>query len=186
METISSYKRKIHILSRNNENTAFMNADNEKALAVFVELFHRAQQRVRLFSGSLLNEEVSNNSQYISALSDFLEKEGVKLEILLNKPDEEKIRNTPLYKRLTYYKNAGTDITIRKTDRKLYFLKSEHERTECHFCVCDNNSFRLEIDIVNRSAICNFNDTTGASILIKKFDEMFNDSEEIFFLDTNS
>lgn len=183
METIISYKRKIHGLSKNNENAMFMNADNEKALAVFVELFHRAQQRIRLFAGSLLNEEVSNNPQYISALSDFLEKDGVKLEILLNEPDEEKMKNTPLCKRLAYFKRSGSDITIRRTDSKLFFPRPGQERTECHFCVCDNNSFRLEIDIVNRSAICNFNDTKGAAVLIERFDEMFNNSEEISFSD---
>lgn len=186
METITSYRRKIHSLSKNNENAMFMNADNEKALTVFVELFHRAQQHIRLFSGALLNEEVSNNPLYISALSDFLEKDGVKLEILLNDPDETIMRNTPLYKRLSFYKSAGADITIRKTDRKLFFSRPGQEKSECHFCVCDNSSFRLEIDIVNRSAICNFNDTKWASVLIERFDEMFNDSVEIRFSDANN
>lgn len=183
MESILEYKKKIHGLSCKNENAMFMNADNEKALAVFVELFKRAKSRIRLFSGSLLNLEVSNNPQFISALSDFLEREGVKLEILLNNYQENEMRNTALFKRLSYYKGGGTDISMKRTDRKLYFSRPGQEKTECHFCVCDSTSYRLEIDIVNRSAICNFNDSVGAEILIARFDEMFNKSEEIVFPD---
>lgn len=181
METIEEYKKKIHDLSCKNESIMFMNADNEKALSVFVELFHRAEKRVRLYSGSLVNQEVSNDTQFISALSDFLEKDGVKLEILLNDYREGEFENTPLFKRLLYYQCNGSDITIRRTDKKLFFARPGQEKTECHFCVCDLASYRLEIDIENRSAICNFNDTVGAGVLIERFDEMFNQSEIIIF-----
>lgn len=185
METIDDYKKKIHSLSCNNESIMFMNADNEKALSVFVELFHRANEMIRLYSGALVNTEVSNNPQFIAALSDFLEKDGVKLEILLNDYRECLFENTPLYKRLSFYNSNGSDITIRRTEKKLYFARPGQEKTECHFCVCDLASYRLEIDIENRSAICNFNDTVGAGVLIERFDEMFNQSEIIVFSAAN-
>lgn len=186
MDSILEYKNRIHGFSEKNENRVFMSADEQRALAVFVELFNRAQQRIRLFSGALLNSEVSNDPQFVEAISNFLERKSAKLEVLLNKADEEAMKESPLFKRLAYYQSIGADVVIRKTNKKLIFKRTEQDKKECHFCVCDESSFRLEFDIERRASMCNFNDPVVARKLISLFDEMFPISEMISLTKLNN
>lgn len=174
--TIEDYKEYIHYLSQNNENRIFLNSDDEKATAVFVELFNKAKDHIRMFSGSLSNGVTSNNA-YISAISDFIEKGG-NLDILLNSYTKEKALNSDFLKRIAFFSLKGKNVTIKKSNDHPY-LANGSDKKEVHFTIVDDNAYRLETDIDLRMSICNMNDSAMAKNLSTFFDGLFVKAEII-------
>ena len=48
---------------------------------------------------------------------------------------------------------------------------------QVHFAIADDVAYRLETDVVERTAQCNFNDSTIATKLVSAFDQIFNSEE---------
>lgn len=174
MKNIAEYKVFVRTLARNSEDRIFLNSDEDKAIVVLVELIHRAQKELRIFAGNLCND-VGNNSDYIIAISEFVEKDG-KVKILLNDYKIECVRDSNLYKRLAYYIAQGKDISVKKTNAKPY-RTSDIEKKEIHFTVSDNTAYRIETDIEKRTAECNFNSPQVAKGIADFFDGLFEAEE---------
>ena len=85
MKNISEYKVFVHTLARNSEDRIFLNSDEDKAIVVLVQLIQNAQQELRIFAGNLCNL-IGDNSDYIIAISEFIERGGT-VRILLNAYD---------------------------------------------------------------------------------------------------
>lgn len=86
--SIDEYRDFVRYLADTRDTRIFLNSDEEHALEVLVQLFHQANKTIKIFAGCLY-EHVGNESAYVSALSDFIEKGG-ELRILLNKYDAER------------------------------------------------------------------------------------------------
>lgn len=172
---MNEYRKFIHYLSSNNIDRVFLNSDEDKMLSVFIEMFKSAQKEFRLFSGSLTNDSV-NTSEYIEALSDFIEKDGSALYILLNNYQEDKIKDSDLFRRLAYYQANGHNIILKYTTKELYF-KGDKEKIPVHLAVGDQESFRLETNIEKRTAICNMHNPEIARGYISVFDDIFNGND---------
>lgn len=170
-----AYRDFVHALAINRENKVFLNSDENHALDVLVEIFQNAKDEVRIFAGSLC-KHVGNEERYIVALSDFLDRKG-KLRILLNDYNPDYAKNSDLYKRLAFYKGLSEGDIIIKSTKATPHLKSDTEDINVHFTIGDRNSYRLETDIENRTAICNFNDTDRSSVLADFFDKLFASKE---------
>jgi hypothetical protein len=174
---MNEYKVLVRFLSENKVQKEFLNSDQEHALEVFINLFRQAQGVVRIFAGCLCND-LSNSSEYIVAISDFIEKGG-KVKILLSKYDESLIAKSNLMRRLSYYSSPGEyaeNITIKATKQKFFYTR-DPDKKEIHFTVADENAYRIETNIEQRSATCNFNNPRDAKVLVELFDRLY-DSEE--------
>lgn len=167
---MKAYIEYISLLSANKVDKDFANSNTEKAKEVLVKIFEQSKEFVRIFARSLCNNEVSNSSKYILALSDFIERGG-KVEIAVNSYNEEDVKQSDLFKRLSYYIAEGKHVLIYRTDAKPY-LTNDPEKKEVHFTIGDDVAYRLETDIANRTAVCNFNSPERAKSLIEFFDKI--------------
>lgn len=174
---MSEYQNFVHHLAVNKVNQSFFNSDEDKMRSVFIELFNNSISVVRIFAGSLCNSSVEN-SAYIEALSDFIERKG-SLRILLNNFDQTAARNSNLFKRLAYYISEGYSVSIKQTMVKPYITTSTQEKLYVHFATGDNCAYRLETDIEHRTAMCNMNDPESTERLLVLFDSIFDDKNSV-------
>lgn len=173
-----NYQDFVKALSESGENRTFLNSDEDHALDVLVRLFQVSQKEVRIFAGCLC-KHVGNKPEYVVSLSEFIERGG-RLFILLNNFDEECAKTSNLYKRLAYYKSKDMPVFVKSTSSKPYRV-SDPEKKEVHFTIGDKNAYRIETDIVQRTAECNFNNPVLAEETANFFDALFNrnDAREI-------
>lgn len=175
------YKLFVESQARSGENRTFLNSDEDHALDVLVQLFQLAQNKVRIFAGSLCHH-VGNKAEYVIALSEFIERGGT-LHILLNAFNEEYARSSNLYKRLAYYKSQGKPVVVKTTKARPY-RTDDPEKKQVHFTIGDEKAYRIETDIDKRTAECNFNNPTLAKETAEFFDNIFTreDANEINLL----
>ena len=167
MTSVSDYSKFVSGLAENKENRIFLNSDEEHGLFVYVNLLKIAQNQIRIFAGRLC-EHIGNKPEFVEAISDFIERDGI-VSILLNNYDENIIVKSPLFKRLAYYVSEKKNISVKATEATACLGSNG----QVHFAVADDAAYRLEIDVVERTAQCNFNNATIAAKLIKVFDSVF-------------
>lgn len=178
MPVDKEYSDFVRSLAQSGENRTFLNSDEDKAIEVMINLFHVSNEEVRIFAGNLCNN-VGNNPDYIIALSEFIERGG-KLFILLNNYNEGLAKSSNLYKRLAYYISIDKDVHIKSTPAHPY-LVGDQDKKEVHFAIGDKKAYRIETDIVQRSANCNFNNPAVAEGMADFFDSLFerDDAQEV-------
>ncbi|GAB6394135.1 MAG: hypothetical protein MdMp024_0447 [Bacteroidales bacterium] len=167
---MSEYKDLIENLARECVDRRFLNKDNDHAEDVFSVMFKHAETSLRIFARNLCNE-VANSVGYISSISDFIEKGGM-VRILLNEYDPTKASESNLFKRLAYYVLDKKDIRLKRCSIKLHF-KNDPDQKDVHFTIADKCGYRIETDIIKRTADVNFNDPTLAKKYADYFDELF-------------
>ncbi len=166
---MKNYITYITQLATSKSNLEFSNSNEEHALDVLCQIFKSAEHTLRIFAGSLCSA-VPSSPEYISSLSDFIEKGG-KLVVALNSFSRKEATNSNLFKRLAYYIELGKDIHIYRTGAQPY-LVSDPFKNEIHFTIGDECSYRVETDIVKKAAKCNFNNPEAAANLIDFFDKI--------------
>ncbi|MDR1729992.1 MAG: hypothetical protein LBR52_04950 [Prevotellaceae bacterium] len=179
---MENYRKFIKHLSNSQSPKEFLNSDEDHALVIFEQLFSQAKKDIRIFAGSLCcdsdkNYHVANDSQYISALSEFVERGG-KVKIILNDFNPVAAVKSNLMRRLLYYKVEFHDrIEIKTTTTKLSY-KEDVEQKSIHFTVIDNNAYRIETNIEQRSATGSFNNEEVAVGLIRIFDDIYQNKSQ--------
>lgn len=168
MKTISEYSNFVSELAKNRENRIFLNSDEEHGLIVYVNLLKSAKKQIRIFAGRLC-EHIGNKPEFVEAISEFIENNG-QVSILLNNYDEKIMINSPLFKRLAYYMSEKKKIRVKKTEVTV----SLGNNGQVHFAIADDVAYRLETDVVERTAQCNFNDSIIATKLVSAFEQIFN------------
>ena len=169
--SIDEYRDFVRYLADTRDTRIFLNSDEDHALEVLVQLFHQAAKSVKIFAGCLY-EHVGNEPAYVSALSDFIEKKG-ELRILLNNYNQEKAKNSLLFRRLAMYAKQHCNIEVKETKVKAFFKADSGK--EIHFTVVDNTAYRIETDVEKRTARCSFNDPTIATATSNFFDKLYTD-----------
>ena len=159
-----SYEESVAYAADNKLNNVIYNKGEEHAIIIFHNIFRTAEREIVLYAKNIfsLDNKVTTNAKYISSLTNFLEKEGTKLKIVLTDC------------------NADTDTNILREHLMLYRDKIEIKANEqqtvkiddtlIHFCTADGRMYRMEYDIKDRKARCNFNDQTSCT----KFNSIFN------------
>ena len=168
---LSDYKDFVKQLSLNEDGRIFLNSDPDHAVVVAEQIFRQSKEEVRIFAKNLCRT-IGNAPEYISAISDFIERGG-KVRILLNGYEEECAKVSNLYKRLAYYKSLGKDIIV-KTTNAIPFRSDDEEQNEIHFTVGDKKAYRIETNTEQRSAECSMNNVDIATNTAEFFDELFN------------
>lgn len=180
-DELKEYRDFVRALSETSNGRIFLNSDPDHAIIVFKQIFDQSKDIVRIFAGNLTNV-VGNSTEYITSLSDFVERGG-KIRILLNNYNEEEARKSNLYKRLAYYQNMGKSIIVKSTSAKPY--RTSAPEKEIHFTIGDYNSYRIETDINDRTAECSMNNTDVAKLTADFFDRLF-DAEKAKEIDIQS
>lgn len=168
---IEEYRDFIKYLADSKDTRIFLNSDEEHALEVLVQLFRQATHSIKIFAGCLY-EHVGNQPEYISELSNFIERGG-ELRILLNKYNQEKAKESQLFKRLAMHAKQEHNIEVKETKAKAFFKADLGQ--EIHFTVVDNLGYRIETDIEKRTARCSFNDSNIATATSEFFDKLYTD-----------
>lgn len=171
MASISDYSKFVSGLAENKENRIFLNSDEEHGLIVYVNLLKIAKKQIRIFAGRLC-EHIGNKPEFVEAISEFIERGGT-VSILLNKYDENIIVKSPLFMRLAYYVSEKKNISVKATEVTAHLGNNG----QVHFAIADDTAYRLETDVVERTAQCNFNNATIAAKLIEVFDKVFDSKE---------
>lgn len=169
-QELNNYRMFVKRLSETQSDRVFFNSDEKHALAVMENLIQQSKEVIRIFAGNLLH--VGNQTNYIEAISDFIERDGKVRIILNNCNDVEAIKSSNLFRRLAYYIMNGKDIIIKRTNVQPY-LKSDANQNPIHFSVGDSNAYRVETDIENRVAECSMNNPAQAEKFIQYFDAIF-------------
>ncbi len=167
---MNAYRDFISHLAKTQSSQFFLNSDEDKMLSVFVTMFNNADTIFRILAENLCND-TTNHSEYIQAVSNFLERGG-KLEILLTNYSEDKAKDSDLFKRLYYYKKNNKDIVVKATSNGILY-----DGKDAHVAIADNNAFRIETDTQTRKAICNMNMPDFAKVLDGHFDTAYDDKE---------
>ena len=166
---MKNYITYISQLANSKSNVEFLNSSEEHALAVLVRIIQSSNNILRIFAGNLCSQ-VPSSAEYISALSDFIERGG-QVKIMLNQYDDCNSKESNLFKRLAYYLELGKDIKVFSTEARPYLL-SDPDKNEIHFTIGDDCAYRIETDIDKKNAKCNFNNPAAAANLIIFFDEL--------------
>lgn len=167
------YEDMVEHLATGKISRFFYGMDNIQAIIVLSKIFVSSEKSIRMVS-SKLSREITDNETYKNSLIDFLNKDGVKLEIFVYEYEKE----NPIYQLLGNYKEKVI-VKYSKTGAKLALEKENPDENDCiiNFCVGDDQMFRLEKDVDLRMAECNFKDTKTSENLIHKFYSIFKDPE---------
>ena len=186
IDELKSYREAVAHLAKHKVNNLLHNAGNDHALIIFENIFKNAVQEICIVAKDLNNEEVVLKPSYLNGLSEFLDKNDVKLKVLVSEFDSATIssEDDSFFRRVfnsKAYKEGRVEI---KNSHGMGFRNSAYGNSFLHFCVADGTMFRLETDIEQRKAICNFGNQEFASELRKVFDIGFlNDKTTIINLD---
>ena len=172
--TQQQFKEFVHQLALANQDFDFLNSDEDKMKIVYMEMLNNSQHEFRIFAGTLACN-TTNSPDFVETMSDYIERGG-SLYILLNDYKEDIIFQSQLFKRLAFYKLKGRDIVVRKSADHP-FIKTPDGKKKVHFAIGDKNSYRIETDIENRTAICNMNNVLKAGEFASFFDELFQKAE---------
>lgn len=165
---VSAYEQIVDSYAKESTNFLFHNQGNEHALVVFKSIFKNATKRIRIAAGSLANMEVANNGEYIEALKGFLDRPGAKLSILLS--DYTADLSLPLFSMLSQHEAYRNGRVMIADGAGRNFRRNGEI---CHFCTADSHMYRVETDIQNRKAECNFGDKSMTEFLEDLFDKAF-------------
>lgn len=171
---MEEYRRTVEAYAAQHENYLFHNEGNEHALIIFENIFKNANKTIRIAANNLCNSEVVDRAEYIDPLIKFLDNGGVLKNLLKDAPnvDNDELRKTNSLYRALYnheaYKNGNVQF---KSGNGKCFHNSDGK--EVHFCTADGHMYRLENDIENRKALCNFGDSNKTKELDNVFDRVF-------------
>lgn len=170
---LEEYKLAVQEYASKGIDYLFHNNGNEHAQIVFQTLFDNARSMVRIAAGSLCNDELVNTKEYIDSVTKFLDIPNAKLYILLSSFPEEAVDMSGdcLLKSIATHRAVKEGRVIIKDGKNKGFKNSVG--VPVHFCTADSRMYRLETDIVKRSASCNFGDSRLTKQLELVFDEAF-------------
>jgi hypothetical protein len=171
--TLNEYRKAVEWYAQRKADNMLHNKGNDHALVIFENLFRYSERHVRIFAKDLANVEVVNRKEYIKAVKEFIDKPGVKLDILITSFNDEvkKIRrdiNLFYFLRKSKAYEEGR-IKIKTTKGMIFRIQGQ----PIHFCTSDGHAYRMERDIENRVAHCNFGDKKTTKTLEETFDRAF-------------
>lgn len=177
-QNILEYERTVEAYAKEGTDFLFHNQGNKHALIVFKSIFKNAKSTIRIAAGSLDNSEVANSTQYIDALQEYLNRDDSKLYVLLSNPVNHPT-DLPLFKMLKEHR-AFQEGRIELKDGKGKNFK--RDGNIFHFCVADDRMYRIESDIENRAAECNFGDVAMTDFLTGLYTKAFDSVSDVYNL----
>lgn len=175
---MNDYKNAVQHYANTKEDYMLHNEGERHALVIFENLFRTSKSHVRIVAKDLANKEVVNTPEYINAMRVFLNNPSSQLDILLSgiNPSVKNIPDDINFFKFLLSTNAYKEgrVRVKQSRDKTFKLNRE----TAHFCTSDGHAYRMEYDIINRKAWCNFGNETTTKELEKVFDQVFNDVPE--------
>lgn len=171
MISIEEYRQAIEFLALHKQNFSIHNVGNEHAKIVLSNIFLNARHTVRIVANTLRNDVV-DSQEYQDALCSFLSRDNALLQIIVSKLPNNVSENCNcnIYRRLSLNPAyAQGRIKLRIAGKNLFRIGDN----PANFCVADGIMYRLENDIENRTAICNFGDVSRSIKFEQVFDKAF-------------
>lgn len=166
MSKIQDYIDFVEALATEGENKIFFNSGPLHAAAVMSTIFKHANKNVKIFAGDF-SGAVSNREIYLSQLNNYLARPDTNLEIILQ--NDSNIHKSKIFDVLRGKRNVKLTQSPFKVTRRVL-----EDDVPVHFTVADGKMFRIETDVDNFYAECNFNDVEKASQLTSLFDNLMN------------
>jgi hypothetical protein len=154
------YDQFVEQLAKDHVAQVFTNQSAAHALSILRNAFKYAKHDVNIFSGTL-DSCVYNDKELISEAKDFITRRNGIIRVLLqNAVDDSRTKDENDF--LNAILSSGGHIKLTEDGHPL-------KNAEKHFFVSDTKAYRVELDIRERSAVCNFNDETLGGQLNKLF-----------------
>lgn len=173
---LTYYAKYVKNLADSKKDELFLNSGDEHAEVVLSQIFRSSGKVVRIFAGNLIR--FGDKSRYINSLMSFLDKDGTELKILLNDYNIDcmnEMKKYDLFHILLYYSDEkGKVIQIKHSGRKVY-----SNGNPVHFTTGDDHMFRIETNLKERKAKCNFNSPKVVEKANTLFDSVFQESEDL-------
>ena len=172
---MTEYRKAVEYYASNNIDYLFHNKGNDHAKIIFENIFKNAREHIRISAFNLWNTDVVRTEEYLESLKVFLDQPKTRLDILVKSmPADEELTeesDNNIY-RILYSHPAYLAGRIRiKTGNGKCFKTPEG--SEVHFCTADGHMYRYEDNIIERTAQCNFNDSSTAENFENLFDSAF-------------
>ncbi|MBO5406471.1 MAG: hypothetical protein IJN06_09815 [Bacteroidales bacterium] len=174
---MDKYKKVVMEYAENHKDEILHNRGNGHALIIFQGIFKYARKNIRVAAKDWSNTELVNRPEFIEALCEYLDRSGAELKLLLSSEPSRvalmRLKNN-VFKALFFHRAYGEGrVEIKVSDGKS-FLK---EGKPVHICTADTLMYRIEDDIEERQAICNFGDSKNTASLEERFDKIFQNTE---------
>lgn len=172
------YRRYIQRLREEESEELFKNSDSDHAVIVLSELFQSAKEEVWILTQTM-SDDIYQAEECLDSLEKFLNKENVKLRIILAEFDEKKWTSSGISKTLSSYNNGEEKkVEVYKTKLDISFSGGDGNRKSINFAVADCRSYRFELDIKARVAIGSFNGEDQAERLVDLFNKIIENKED--------
>lgn len=175
-EDLIYYTKYVKDLADSKKDELFLNSGEKHAEVVLSQIFQSSEKIVRIFAGNLIR--FGDKSRYINSLMSFLDQDGTELKILLNKYNTncmDEMKKYDLFHILWYYSDKkNKNITIKYSNQTVY-----SNGNPVHFTTGDDHMFRIETDLEERRAKCNFNSPKVVEKANTLFDNVFQESNDL-------
>lgn len=183
---MEQYSKDIEYSAQTHEHHVYHNEGNSHALIIFKNIFKYSDKCIRIAANQLYNDEVVNTSDYISAAKQFLDKPDAQLHIIITtipSKDSVDLSNSFYGMLLEHPAYSEGRVIIKSGNGNSY---KDKDGNMVNFCVADDHAYRIEDDVIKRTAIVDFEDKETAQDLISKFDTVFDALKDTVQLETFS
>lgn len=178
---LKRYTEYIKGLAKEKSPQLFTNGGIKYASELMAVLFDNTNKEARIFCQGF-KPELITTSPYWDALNNYLKDKSKVLKVLVE--TDEYAQEEPL-KLLKAEKEERGNETIQVRVASADTIKAIYGKfsgNPCNFSIFDDNKFRFENEPDGYKAFGSFNRKDYASVLITIFDEAFNKSEDLIFL----
>ena len=181
-QDLQKYRVFLNDLAEKKDNNPrfFTNQGVEYAANSMSILFEHTKDRVRMYCNGL-DPKITEKEEYSESFSKMLDKK-IRLDLLVCTT---KFKNGKAFKKVIDTKNDRKDDTVRvrmATPEIRNKLNKSFELEDSNFSIFDNDKFRLEIKPNVYGAFGSFDDTDTATKLSKRFDDAFDEADDLFVL----
>jgi hypothetical protein len=175
------YTDYIEELAKNKSPQLFTNGGIEYASQLMAVLFGNTNEEARIFCQGF-KPDLITTQPYWNALQEYLENRNKVLKVLVE--TDEYVLSEPLQLLKTEKDKRGDDtiqvkLATKETTKEIY---DKFNGNPCNFAIFDDNKFRFENEPDGYKAFGSFNRKDYAGVLIAIFDEAFNKSADLNFL----
>lgn len=175
------YTDYIKELAKKQSPQLFTNGGIEYASQLMAVLFDNTNEEARIFCKGF-KPDLITTQPYWDALHEYLKNRDKVLKVLVE--TDEYVQREPL-QLLMAEKNKRGDDTIQVKLASNDTIKEIYDKLNgnpCNFAIFDDNKFRFENEPDGYKAFGSFNRKDYAGVLIAIFDEAFNKSADLNFL----
>ena len=168
-ESLNEYIQNLNAALEKGDAYTNYNKDMVHAIVVVSLAFQHAERHIRILSHKL-DATLYGHPTFLKALNDFIGKDGVKLDVLVE--DGEKVGSD----------NPFVNLTRQVSDKATLKRLSDPKKAEAYnfnFMVIDGTGFRFEYDRNEEKAFVSFNDKDQklvAEQLIEIFEQLFDEA----------